>query len=577
MADQNSGPPEGGKLSSIVVETRPLPAATLPTPLTLTPISEEGSSPTTIGDIARLSGFPDFSQFIFDFQNQDSAPRLPTVYDRRPTSISQSPSVLNQLNPLNPQNSRFSTSSRHHSIVAGSPRQSQLTEVVSNTHTEEAPPPYTRYPEPHPRSVPQVIPTRPSPASRVLSAARGLFHQRATIEAAPEVPGIDRMNSVRLDDLRSGDGSAGEAARRKQEARQRRKEIWKRCWGKCFRGGQGPTSSEKQRKRRVRRCWIIGGVVIIVLLAVIIGVVMGTRSRHRNASGAPEGSSSSDTPALPLGNIAVRPFRAAERLSTCIAPPYQWSCKLPPDTKAPMTNATNDGFKVPEFRFTVRRRDPSDSEPESSWTPVPGNVPNITDYENLASVDGETDAGEETDFYITLITAVSSASEDIQAQINGTKRGMIKEESHMLPAAAANQPLRLFNRGLDTENYGFHIYFDKTIQFANDSSLTSNRDTGGVSAKDARYRIQWNHTRFRVTIFTKTIGKVVENTATTELDLPVDIWEDRIGGDRGARTVVAYGLSEDGAIKGQMGIAEKKGVNTETRGCFCHWSNYHDP
>jgi hypothetical protein len=105
--------------------------------------------------------------------------------------------------------------------------------------------------------------------------------------------------------------------------------------------------------------------------------------------------------------------------------------------------------------------------------------------------------------------------------------------------------------------------------------LLSSRDTGGVSAEDSRYRIQWTNTRFKVTIFTREIGKIVESTADTEIDLPVDIWEDRVGGDRKGRTVTAWVLDANGTVGERAGIVEKKGVNTEVRGCYCHWSNYH--
>jgi hypothetical protein len=555
---------EEQKTSALAVETGPLPT-TLPHN-TLTPISEE-SSP--LGDISRLSGFPELSQFNFGLGDDESPLRSPTAYDRRSLSLSQPPLLLS------PQNPRFSTSTRRHSVVLGSPRHPQQpTDVVNVIEVDEEPPPYTRFAEPHvhPRNIQQEAPARPHPVRRILGAARGLFHQRPATLPDPEIPRVLSMNSITLADLRSGNGSAGEAARRRHEARERRKRMWRGWWfcpsGGCLGFGQGPTSIEKQRKSRALRCWLISGLVVLALIAIIVGAVVGTTSKRRNNASTPQESNSSDTPALPLGNVVVRPFRTADRLSTCVARPYQWSCQLPPDTEFPMTNATNDGFKVPEFRFTIKRRDPSNPGSDSSWIPVPRNVPNITDYENVAEVDEVTDAGEDTDFYITLITSTGDVNND-------SKREIIKEESHMLPAVAANQPLRLFDRDLDTENYGFHMYFDKTIQFANSSRLLSSRDTGGVSAEDSRYRIQWTNTRFKVTIFTKEIGKIVESTADTEIDLPVDIWEDRVGGDRKGRTVTAWVLNANGTVGERAGIVEKKGVNTEVRGCYCHWSNYH--
>jgi hypothetical protein len=570
--------PDGEKPSSLAVETHP------PSPThshdTLAPISEEGSP---VGDISRLSGFPELSQFNFGFGDDEPAPRSPTAYDRRPASVPQ-PALV-----LNPQNSRFSTPSRHHSAVLASPRQAQLPrEIVAEA--EEAPPPYTRFAEPHghagssSQNLQQKLPRRPHPVHWIRSATRNLFPQRSSPEADPEVLRVPSMNSVTLADLRSGGEPDPEAARRRHGTRERRKGTW-RGWWFCPSGGflgfgQGPTSSEKRRKTRVMKCWAISGLIVVILVAIVVGVVMGVRSRSHNMPPKSE-NNSPYFPNLPLGNVVVRPFQRADRLSTCVARPYQWSCELPPDTKVPKTNATNDGFKVPEFRFTIKHRESkSASGPKSSWIPIPRNVPNIADYENVSAVDGVTDAGEDTDFYITLTASAGFQATDSQAggkEFNDSKREIIKEESHMLPATAANQPLRLFDRGLDTEHYGFHLYFDKTIQFANSSRLISSRDIGGVSAEASRYRIQWSNTRFKVTIFTKKIAKVVESTLATEMGLPVDIWEDRVGGDRRGRIITAWHLDEKGTVGKHVGIAEKKGVSTEERGCFCHWSNYHDP
>lgn len=426
--------------------------------------------------------------------------------------------------------------------------------------SEELPPPYSRFEEsPHLPPAPEAVRWAPG---------RGVFPHRyqSDLEA-----GVRRMNTVTLDDLR--DEAAEQEARRRHAARQRR---WN--WGA---GARTRMTVEKRRKLEKARHWCFIVVLVVAVLVVsIVGGVVGSRSWRKPASSssstiAEQADGADDGPSLPLGTVVVRPFRGAERLSACVGRSYQWSCILPADTRVPTTTASNDDVRVPEFRFEIKRREAgadadADADPESEWIPIPRSVPNTTDYRSVASVDGVADAGEESEFYITLITKAASSTSSASAE-----RELVREESHMLPSAVANQPLRLFDRGLGTEHYGFHVYFEKTIQFANSSKLTETRDVGGVAAADSRYRIQWNNTRFKVSIFTRqSTEKTVDTVGDPETALPVDVWEDRVGGDRQGRTVTAWELDTEGAPQRKVGIAEVRGIRTEERGCYCHWTNY---
>lgn len=387
-----------------------------------------------------------------------------------------------------------------------------------------------------------------------------------------------------------------EAAKRRHESRQRRN------------GMRGGSCGEKQTKKRRRRCLLVIGLVVIALVAIITGVTVGVakkkagvRRAERSSLSSPEAEAETEAadwgglPPIPLGTVLVRPFVAAELLTTCAAPPQLWSCSLPPDTKFPATTAINSGARVPEFRFTIKRRRPSQGGPESAWMPVPASVPNATDYASVASVDGVADAGQDTELYISLATVASDsggsggggstgAEAALRESPQATGGVMVRPESHMLPSALMNQPLRLFNRGRDNEHYGFHVYFDKTVQFANNTSGDNGssgprgaRDTGGVSAAESQYRIRWVNTRFRVAIFTsKGGGRKVQTASASEADHPVDIWEDRADGLQGrdGRVIMALPLDKDGVPGRPTGIVEKHGIGTDRRGCFCHWSNF---
>ncbi|KAF8251401.1 hypothetical protein K440DRAFT_614531 [Wilcoxina mikolae CBS 423.85] len=557
----------------------PVPAAS--------PRAEDAGEISPLGrnetvDLSRLSGFP---QFNFGFDNN---PVSPTAYDRRPSSTSQLTLMPNAEPPSSSSPPQPVSTSRT-SVFASSlgPPLQPPTETIAE---EEAPPPYTTFAEHNGRTSsgpPQ--PSEPSPAhTRPKRSGRiAFFHQR--VASTLEIPGDQRMNTLTLDDLRSENRKRedAEARRRQHEAKQQWTWMSRGPWfspkGDNLGFEQRLVRTEKRGMMKTRKWCLIGSLIVIVLVVAIVGSVVGGRSRQEPAPQSESSSLPGGPPALPLGTVVVRPFRGVQMLTTCVARPYIWSCVLPPDTKFPITTAVNDNFRVPEFRFIIKRRGQSDAEviPGSDWLAVPRNVPNTTDYESVSLVDEVKDAGEGTDFYITLLTRETSghAKElqndyDVDSENNQAPRNIIKDESHMLPSVLKIQPLRLFDRGLDTEHYGFHIYFDKSVQFANNTRLASSRDTGGVSAENSGFRIMWNKTRFKVTIFTRAIGKVVETTADTELDLPVDIWEDRVGGDWQGRTITTYLLDKNGEPGVRGGIAEKRGVNTEKRGCFCHWSNY---
>lgn len=578
------GPPAAGEQpegSEEKMSSPPIPV------LATTPKTGDGGEISPLGP-AETANLSRLSQFDFGFDNNLASP---TAYDRRPFSASQPTLMLNgEPQSSSPPPRPISTS--HIPLPASSSRP-PLQPLTETTEEEEAPPPYTTFGEyngritsdsPQP-SAPIPAHTRPKRGGRT-----AFFHQQVSTS---EIPGGQRMSTLTLDDLRS------EGRRRKDaEARWRRHEA-KQQWTWMWRGPQffptgghsgieqGLVRTEKHGMTRTRKWCLVGCLIVIVLVAAIIGGVVGGRSKSQGSTAQPESASSLENgpPTIPLGTVVVRPFRSARLLSTCVAKSYIWSCVLPPDTKFPITSAINDNFRVPEFRFIIKRRSQIDASgmPESEWLPVPRNIPNTTDYESISSVDGVKDVGEETDFYITLATIATSAivktkelhnDSNINNENNRAAKETIREESHMLPSVLKNQPLRLFDRGLDTEHYGFHIYFDKSVQFVNNTRPAPSQDTGGVSANSSGFRIMWNKTRFKVTIFTKVIGKIVETMADTELDLPVDIWEDRVGGDGRGRTISTFQLDKNGVPGVQRETEERGGVNTEKRGCFCHWSNY---
>jgi hypothetical protein len=73
-----------------------------------------------------------------------------------------------------------------------------------------------------------------------------------------------------------------------------------------------------------------------------------------------------------------------------------------------------------------------------------------------------------------------------------------------------SQPIRLFNRGLPTEHYGFYTYYDRSIFLkstlplkASDVTQFPEDEDGGSRRADASVRCTWAQTRFLVQIWTQ--------------------------------------------------------------------------
>lgn len=380
-----------------------------------------------------------------------------------------------------------STSSHH--LLPPPQNQPATPPAYSPSPTEEFPPPYARFD----------FPAAPKPAHiRWTDVSRGIFHHRSPGAITPH--------------------------------------TWPSPRG------------EKARMTRTRRNLLLGVLVFLFFLIIILGSVLG--ARHNRSTPVPLTPDQHEPGTLPLGALALRPFRFADRLSTCVSTPRQWSCTLPPDTTFPTTNATNDGTRVPLFNFNIKR---------SSKTPF-STVPDApTDYPLLLTADNVTTPGAKTDFYISLTTSTSPTA--------STGSGTLAPASLVLPNVFENQPLRLFNPGAQDEHYAAHIYFQKSVQFPN-NTFASNTvpasntvlDTGGVAASDAGYRVVWNWTRFRVAVYTR--REAVET----------EVYIDRAGTGE-EKSVMAYYLGENGEADKVLWVNEKRGVGTEKRGCFCRWGS----
>ncbi|KAL8414069.1 hypothetical protein RB594_005339 [Gaeumannomyces avenae] len=194
--------------------------------------------------------------------------------------------------------------------------------------------------------------------------------------------------------------------------------------------------------------------------------------------------------------------------------------------------------------------------------------------------------------------------------------------ARMIPRQVLQQPLRLFDRGLETEHYGFYTYFNKTIyvkslqgptnETARLGEVPADRD-GGALPGEAKNAVVWGWTRFHVQIWTRRgnstrllsrDGRATEGLTEKEawearrpgtFPYPITVREDTHGGDRDGKGTVTYNITDRGKFDtGNIGLQFNNvgaggewvnprglkfnpsygGIDGGTGGCKCAWTNF---
>lgn len=307
-------------------------------------------------------------------------------------------------------------------------------------------------------------------------------------------------------------------------------------------------------------------------------------------------------------------------------------------SSATSATATDDlTGSAPGHRRSLTRRD-DDTLYDTGIAPNPSPpsydemwfLGNLTD--GIVSVNK---SGEPTPFYISFFTTLNdSAGANMLTDDSSTKskRGGVGAGSGSsltddLPAPIVNadgtgaaaqlrpfpyqQPLRLFDRGLPTEHYGFYSYFNKTIYVStmdNTSTVTSSNE-GGVRETSASWYATWTQTRFVVKIWTqkqtssnaRLIGGAGASSSNTtspgSFPYPITIGEDTHGGDLQRKQTFAYAVEADQIINTTLattfvndigygatvvnpaypdGDLSWGGTDGGKGGCRCEWVNWVD-
>ena len=465
-----------------------------------------------------------------------------------------------------------------------------------------------------------------------------------------------------------------------------------RCYpsGKCFNRDKGRKSHMTKTKKRL--LWVIA-VSLVILIILILALIMTLTRKGDKLNVQSQWLNITGFPPIPTGISTIVQPDAVHETSSCVQPATMWSCAVPKEEQQSISPNDPDqpNFRI-EIRFqngttsnsTSNTKNPSKRSQVPAFNPISATTsirrrllhvrdafnsnlfspsPSPPSEEDQVFLGNSTDKitapfnGESTPFFISFL----SASKLPQRRLLKRQRSQTGNITDPFPnltegipppdtnsdgtAASANllpfptaQPLRLYDRGLLTEHYGFYNYFDRSIFLKSTSLLNDTGPTtgdvpddedGGAEQSSATVRCTWRETRFLVQIWTNQAaaspllgfanhtasGKnqppknLTESTANDfvrpgSFPYPVTITLDRHGGDPDNKFIYCYGMD----ARGHIILDEKKiqledrasgggvlvnpaqglfsdandtkaeggpgGIDGGTGGCGCQWSNF---
>ncbi|KAK7432715.1 hypothetical protein QQZ08_000574 [Neonectria magnoliae] len=454
----------------------------------------------------------------------------------------------------------------------------------------------------------------------------------------------------------------------RQRRRHEKEEVVARRAGGFWRGRgcipkNGCFGRSGREGRQRRRVWmtILGIAICLIILVVTLAVVL---TRPHDSEEIPSiWVNLTDFPPMPTGVLTVVGPDNTVSKDSCTEPSTMWSCSLPKeqhDSVSPYeANQPTVIMQIQWDNSTQNKWNVSDGD---APTPLPrrsvggaalaGNAirerssslkfnsnPNAPDFQEMWFLGNTTDdiksddkGGEPTPFYISLLDSLDSVeteelgkrataaetnvslpnvlpSPDLNA--DGTPKSAV-----MLPTPV-QQPVRLYDRGLPTEHYGFYSYFKRTIYLKSVTVLneTDKDDVpldkdGGCKESEADFLTTWSETRVLVQIWTQTLdsntSSLLSSTGQTGINgteelirpgtmpYPVTVSLDTHGGDATKKFVWAWPINDRQELdednpkllannigvggtwinKRSRGDDKYGGFDGGTGGCKCQWVNW---
>ncbi|KAI0908926.1 hypothetical protein F4823DRAFT_596905 [Ustulina deusta] len=412
---------------------------------------------------------------------------------------------------------------------------------------------------------------------------------------------------------------------------------------------------------------VIAAIILIVILVVVFThKAMSTTKAHESqpapdSSHVPHSSSVpeptywlnlTDFPPMPTGVLTVNEPKNTVAVSGCFTddtPSTAWSCALPKEDQGPtelqfifqvqfdnstkaLWNLTDEAdthekvAKVAEESTNDRREFTTDTGFEPNPEP-----PSLSEMRFLGNttdnIKSKRKEGEPTPFFISFLESVDkTVGPNMLTRRQGNAIGGSSGNgtgsfnlSEILPAPELNpdgtgapahlfplpvqQPVRLFDRDLPTEHYGFYTYFDKKIYMANSKKRDPADEDGGVPIADATALVTFAQTRFLVKIWTRmdnatqlfNSSNASSNETVNPMPYPITLVEDMHGGDPSLKNDFSYGVLSNMEIntanatllaanigfqgtivngKGSGADSSLGGFDGGTGGCKCEWVNF---
>lgn len=435
----------------------------------------------------------------------------------------------------------------------------------------------------------------------------------------------------------------------------------------CF----GRSGREGRKKRRIC-CFSFCGVILgLIILGVVLGITLSRRGAVDPSPYSPF-LNLTNFPPIPTG-VATIVGPNSDATTACVQPSTLWSCSLPkekaesvapfgadrptfifqiqfdnntrntwnvtgqeppkptPVGNRPQTRGEALGV-VPFLRRLIKGRQ-ADGSQSTVISPDPA-PPSFQDMFFLGNTtDGvvsEDKAGEPTPFYISVLESVdeSVGANLLTRRQDSNRPGSGKAANASLfepPPPLLNpdgtgapaqlfpfpkqQPLRLYDRGLPTERYGFYSYYNKTIyttavtppNVGSTDGPPSDKN-GGALETEAKFLVTFLSTRFKVEIWTRrenstrlVNGGVSNNNATQPgtFPYPVTVTLDSHGGIPGLKFAFSRGVVGRRVVmndaKFVLNFLDKNGVvinpanrfnpsfggmDGGTGGCSCEYNNF---
>jgi hypothetical protein len=405
----------------------------------------------------------------------------------------------------------------------------------------------------------------------------------------------------------------------------------------------------------------LGGLIALIILIVVLAVVL---TRPEDAKEVPSiWVNLTDFPPMPTGVMTVVGPDNTEARTGCSAPSTLWSCSLPKDdheSVAPYKpnqptifmqiqwdNGTGKSWDVPngDRPKSVEGRAVGNAAHAASivrsrqtdqFTPNP-KAPAFKEMfflgDTTDGIEADEKAGEPTPFYISLLKSKNDTAPTPNLAKRQTTIGddeFIRDfisspdllddgtpaPAVMLPKAV-HQPVRLYDRGLPTEHYGFYTYFRRTI-YLKSTARTNDTDEGdvpldedgGCRKSEANFLATWSETRMLVKLWTRKLdtdtSKLLKADGQAGVDgsgelirpgtmpYPVTVSLDTHGGDPQSKFVwmwpmdarqkldeenpklMANRLDFGGTVINHRngGDSSFGGFDGGTGGCKCEWKNW---